>query len=248
MTVLSRRLRLAADVLMRGEAGLRPEPDFEVFCSWYQQAGRRIHDSGVFVGCPLDLFELTSRDPLCVALMEGLKPGASVLEVGCGCLRSGYWFIRFLDPGRYCGIEPNETMLAAGRQVLLGSLAGEKRPRFSTSDRFDFGEFGERFDFVIAFSIWSHASKAQIGTMLDAFVRTANPGAKFVTSWVPARPGAADYQGDAWVGRSHRSDEAGIVAHDEDWLREAATARGLELKRFDHFLTIGQSWLVITRP
>ncbi len=247
MASIAQRLKLATEILL-GKDVLPSASTFRALCSWYQAAGEKIHDRGIFVGCPVELFELTSRDPICVALMEGLRPGSSVLEVGCGCLRTGYWFIRFLERGRYCGIEPNEMMLAAGRQTILGALADEKHPRFSTNDRFEFGEFETRFDFVVAFSIWSHAAKVQIETMLDEFKRTANPGAKFVTSWAPTSPGAVDYQGTSWVGRSHKSDVAGYVMHDLNWLRGAVSSRGLELKLLNDFLTIGQSWVVVTYP
>jgi SAM-dependent methyltransferase len=254
MTTLPQRLRSSVKVFLRGETGLTPaarsrvETRFPPIFSWYQTAGQKIHDRGTFVGCPLELFELTARDPLCVALMEGLNPDSSVLEVGCGCLRVGYWFIQFLNAGRYCGIEPNEQMLAAGRDVLLGTMDAEKQPRFDTNDRFDFGAFGTTFDFVIAFSIWTHASKSQISTMLDQFKRTANPGAKFVTSWLSPRPSMADYNGTSWVGRSHESDQPGCVAHCPEWIREAAASRGLGLKIFEGFTTIHQNWVIVSCP
>ncbi len=248
---ISRWLRSAVDVVLRpgpapvGAAGQgRPCPPGP----WFQEAGHRIHSRGVFVGCPLELFEVTARDPLLLALIEGLHRDSAVLEVGCGCLRVGYWFIDYLNPGRYHGIEPNERMLDTGREVLLGDRAPDKRPSFRHNDDFDFGVFGTPFDFVIAFSIWSHASKEQIGRMLDSFQRTARPGGKFLASWFRPCPGMPDYEGSSWVGRSHQSDEPGVVAHDPAWLVTAAAARGLRCAFHDGFITLGQSWAVVTRP
>ena len=165
----------------RRPGGVRPvdpqvQPAFPSVSSWFQAAGQSIHDRGLFVGCPLDLFELTARDPLCVALMEGLNRSSSVLEVGCGCLRVGYWFIQFLDSGRYCGIEPAAPMLQAGREIILGPLDAEKSPRFSTKRPVPVRRVRQPFDFVMAFSIWSHASKVQVEKMLDAFTASGNPG------------------------------------------------------------------------
>ena len=254
MLKVPQRFQRALTVLMakEGEAPSSPSPPVAAPCppvfSWFQTAGQTIHDRGLFVGCPLELFELTARDPLCVALMEGLKPSSSVLEVGCGCLRVGYWFIQYLNAGHYCGIEPASTMLEAGREVILGPLDAEKAPRFRTDDQFPFAEFGTTFDFVIAFSIWSHASKNQIETMLDAFKATANPGAKFLASWMALRPTLTDYQGNDWVGRSHESSVPGYIGHSREWIMEAGTARGLEVKFFDGFVTIHQSWVIVTRP
>jgi len=201
----------------------------------------------VFVGCPLEFFETTARDPLCVALMAGLRRDSAVLEVGCGCLRVGYWFIGYLDAGKYCGIEPNIKMLDAGRELILGDLAGEKKPCFSHNDDFDFGVFATSFDFVIAYSIWSHASKPQIARMLDAFREMARPGARFVASWYVPSANLPDYQGTTWVGRSHQSDVPGVVTHDPAWLVATAAAHGLECQFIDDLMTLGQNWVVVTR-
>jgi len=101
---------------------------------------------------------------------------------------------------------------------------------------------------VIAFSIWSHASKAQIEKMLDEFERTANPDAKFVTSWLPPAPGEQDYQGSAWIGRSHESDDPGLITHSAEWIRQAAEARGLQMRLFKKFQTMNQQWAILTHP
>lgn len=216
--------------------------------TWFQEAGGMIHSRGIFVGCPLEFFELTARDPLCLALMEGLGRDSAVLEVGCGCLRVGYWFIHYLNANNYCGIEPNGRMLDAGRELILGDRAPDRQPRFSLKDDFDFSVFGTTFDYVIAFSIWSHASKGQIASMLDAFKRTAKPGAKFLASWFAPREDMPDYQGTTWVGRSHRSDQPGVIAHDRDWLISAASARGLGCRFYDGFMTLGQNWAIVSHP
>jgi hypothetical protein len=235
------RIRRAASILLRGEAK-RPQ----LSENWFQAAGRKIEERGLFVGCPLHDFEVTSKDMFCLTLLEGLKPTAKVLEIGGGCLRTGYHFIRYLNPGLYCAIEPNVGMLEAGRELLLGTLDQEKRPRFDHNDAFSFGAFGETFEFVVAFSIWSHASKAQIATMLDEFRRHAKPGAKFIASWIPPQPMISDYWGDEWVGRSHQSDDPGLVAHSREWLMEAVSTRNLTAREFEGFTTLNQHWLIVT--
>jgi hypothetical protein len=246
------RLKAATRILLRGESKqVNPAR-----MTWFQRAGWQIHERGLFVGCPVHLFEHTAKDTFCLALMEGMSPAATVLEIGCGCLRTGYWFVQYLNPGRYFGIEPNAKMLDAGRELILGRLEAEKSPQFSNNEDFDFGVFGRTFDFVIAFSIWSHASKSQIETMLDQFKKTANPEGKFLASWIPPgdeisdRGGGLqlpDYQGTSWVGRSHKSDQPGMVAHSRSWLTHAVVSRGLSLKFFEGFTTLRQSWLVISR-
>ena len=104
-------------------------------------------------------------------------------------------------------------MLDAGIEYCLTpELRAEKKPLFDTNDRFDFSVFNAKFDVVLARSIWSHAAKSQIEAMLDSFVAWTNPGAFFLTSYLPAtwhRWGQGDYRGSKWVGRSHESRELG---------------------------------------
>jgi len=57
-----------------------------------------------------------------------------------------------------------------------------------------------------------------------------------------------DYQGAAWVGRSHRSDQPGVVAHDPNWLVASAASRGLKCRFFDGFATLNQNWVIVSHP
>jgi hypothetical protein len=125
----------------------------------------------VFTGGPVEEFERVGRHQFITLLGQGLNLNSRVLDIGCGCLRAGYWLIHFLDPDCYFGIEPNRAMLETGLSSLLEpGLAEAKRPRFDHNADFNLTVFGERFDFVLARSIWTHASKTQIETMLDGIV------------------------------------------------------------------------------
>lgn len=137
----------------------------------------------IFVGGPVRDFERVGRLQLITFLKEGLYPDSKILDFGCGCLRGGYWLIHFLEPGCYFGIEPNRTMLEAGIENLLEpGLLETKKPRFDYNTNFDSSSFGERFDFFLARSIWTHASKSQIQQMLDSFVRDPTDNGLFLTS------------------------------------------------------------------
>lgn len=136
------------------------------------------------LGGPLSEFEQVGRLQLEVLIHEGLCPRSNVLDVGCGALRGGYWLMHFLEPGRYFGIEPYRQMLEAGLEhIVEPEVVEAKHPRFDSNTQFDFSVFGVRFDFVLARSIWTHASMDQIKTMLDRFVAVAAPGALLVASY-----------------------------------------------------------------
>jgi SAM-dependent methyltransferase len=192
----------------------------------------------MFLGGPEKLFERFGRLQFITLIRNGLCPSSKLLDVGCGCLRGGYWTIQFLNPGHYFGIEPNEEMLKAGiERILESNMMSEKKPRFDNNTEFNFSVFNEVFDFVFARSIWTHTSKKQIKMMLDSFAGASHNGSVLLTSFIPAgfhmekgrllkpktwhrggfffRP---DYKGDEWVGKSHESDEAGTVAHRYSWI------------------------------
>lgn len=140
-----------------------------------------------FLGGPKHDFERVGRLGLQVLLAEGLMPGSRVLDVGCGALRLGYWLMRFLDPGCYFGIEPQQEMLRIGlQQIVEPEVLQRAQARFAHNDDFDFSVFGERFDFVIARSIFTHAARPQIAAMLRSFAHTSEPRGAFLASYYPA--------------------------------------------------------------
>lgn len=201
---------------------------------------------GIFLGGPRHSFATAGRKQTIALLHHGMNPDSKVLDIGCGSLRAGHWMIRLLDPGCYFGIEPNREMLEAGVEVLLGpEMVAAKRPTFSHRDDFSMTHFDQQFDFYVARSIWSHASKTQIEAMLDGFVATSAPNATFLASYYPASPERPDYDGAEWVGISHESGEAGTIAHDFEWISKACESRGLVAQeaRNGAFNFGAQTWL-----
>jgi hypothetical protein len=204
--------------------------------------------AGGFLGVPVEDFEEEGRLQLVSLLRLGLRTTSRVLDIGCGCLRGGYWLIHFLDVRGYCGIEPHRGRVELGLTHLLEpGLAAAKLPRFSHAADFDTSVFGERFDFFLARSIWSHAAKPQISRMLDGFVRDAAPGAVFLTSYFPAGPSAPAYEGATWVGTSHESSVIGVIHHDTDWIVAECRSRGLGVEERPGDDFAAQRWLAIRR-
>jgi hypothetical protein len=200
-----------------------------------------------FLGVPVRDFEKSGRELLVYLLNAGLNPNSKVVDIGCGVLRGGYWLIHFLDRDSYYGIEPHVERLEMGLNTILEPETLEtKRPRFDTNPHFDTSIFGERFDFFLAYSIWTHASKSQIQTMLDAFLRDAKDDGVFLTSYLPAGSGRLDYLGDKWNGTSHESDVAGCIYHSLDWIKAECDRRGLVAWELGRDKYHGQSWIKIT--
>jgi hypothetical protein len=216
-----------------------------------QEKAEQLRSTIYHLGGSVHVFERVGRLQLILCLKEGLYPDSKVLDIGCGCLRGGYWLIHFLDPGCYFGIEPNRDVLDAGvKHFLEPGLVETKCPRFDYNSSFDASLFGEVFDFYVARSIWTHASKLQIQTMLDSFVRHSSSDAVFLTSYRRAgfRRGR-DYGGTGWRGVSHASRTRGMVCHSFRWITQACRQRGLLVEEItDKAYNFGtQTWLKITK-
>jgi SAM-dependent methyltransferase len=215
-----------------------------------QEIGNKLESQGIFTGGPPHLFESAGRLQLATLVREGLSPDSKVLDIGCGCLRAGYWLVRFLDAGCYFGIEPNQKMLQAGIEACLTpELQLLKQPRFDTNECFDFSVFGVKFDAFLARSIWSHASKPQVLATLDGFVQCANASAFFLTSYLPAvwyKRYQRDYEGANWVGRSHRRAAPGQIHHSRKWIERECGKRGLTVVQLPDEPFNNQHWLKIT--
>jgi SAM-dependent methyltransferase len=235
----------------------------------------------MFLGGPVHDFERVGRMCFDVLLREGLAADSRVLDVGCGALRLGYWLMRFLEQGCYHGIEPNREMLQLGlEEVLEADIVERAQASFAHNDDFDFSSFGERFDFVVARSIWTHTSREQIQTMLASFAAASTPRGVFLTSYHPAgkwleamrrwpriergleglplqrispllaglplMAPSGGYQGQGWVGRSHESDERGVVRHSMPWISAQAARHGLQVAVMPYPIRNHQYWLRIS--
>lgn len=58
-----------------------------------------------------------------------ISQSSKVIDYGCGSLRVGAHFIRFLDPGRYFGLELAKGLYEMGEEVIGPELIAEKKPR-----------------------------------------------------------------------------------------------------------------------
>jgi SAM-dependent methyltransferase len=203
-----------------------------------------------FLGGPAELFDVAGREQLIVLLEHGLLYTSRVLDIGCGCLRGGRWIMSVLEPGHYFGIEPQRAMVEKGLQRFVDPKIIEiKAPHFDYNDRFDFSVFGETFTHFMARSIWTHASKSQIETMLDGVVACGEANAILLASFRPPRMFGrnGDYKGDHWVGRSHTSEIGGMVTHSYRWIERACDRRGLRSHRLDRPPVGKQWWIAVSK-
>jgi SAM-dependent methyltransferase len=115
---------------------------------------------------------------------QGLQPQHTLLDVGCGSLRAGIHFVDYLDPGRYYGVDINETLLDAGYERELADDLRPKLPRenLRATERFDC-DFGVPFDFAIAQSLFTHLSLNHIRLCLYRVAKVMPVGGRFFASY-----------------------------------------------------------------
>src|SRR5262249_9203255 len=103
--------------------------------------------------------------------------------------------------GHYCDIEPEQWLIEAGIKAEVGEdLRRLKRPRFSNDPSFTLSIFGQRFDVLLAQSIFSHASQGQIRQCLAEASRVMWP---FSLSVARSVPGRENYAGGEWAYGPH---------------------------------------------
>lgn len=96
---------------------------------------------------------------------KGLSKEHRMLDIGCGTLRGGRFFIDYLDPGNYTGIDLSPKAIEfAGKLVAEESLS-DKRPRLLVNKEMNlkFKQLrGGAFDFLLAQSVFTHLKPEHI--------------------------------------------------------------------------------------
>lgn len=200
------------------------------------QAGDRHYKA--FVGPPLK-YDLLGALQFNLLTAAGLRDHHRLLDIGCGSLRAGKLFIPYLRPAHYCGLEPEQWLVQEGIERELGTaLLDLKKPQFSYRSDFSLADFEGPFDFVLAQSIFSHASAAQIQKCISEVAAKLAPQGLFCFTFLP---GAQDYQGEAWV-------YPGCVYYRPASFRAWAGAQNLELQATNWPHPNGQAWWIMHRP
>jgi hypothetical protein len=132
---------------------------------------------------------------------HGLAPHHYLLDVGCGALRGGVHFIRYLEPAHYYGLEHEPATLEAGRTIELVRAGLEhKHPQLLLDDDFDLSTVppAVRFDFMLAQSVFTHLTPAMIERCLRKVMPRLDGGGTFYATFHESRDGAVD------DGKPHR--------------------------------------------
>lgn len=141
------------------------------------QGRHRIHVGG--------LWEEMGALQFAFMVERGLQPQHLLLDVGCGSMRGGIHFAKYLEPGHYFGIDVNEGLIEAAQQVEIPAAGLSERvpPRnLHLTDRFD-APFGVTFDYAVAVSLFTHLPLNHVKLCLHRVAEVVKPGGRFLATF-----------------------------------------------------------------
>jgi SAM-dependent methyltransferase len=121
-------------------------------------------------------------------IAEGLSPEHHLLDMGCGSLRGGVHFVRYLDAGHYVGVDNRERALGAGRSELEHAGLAEKSATLLARNDFSVAHLKRSFQFALAVSLFTHLPFNRIVRCVAEVDRVLAPGGRFYATLF-ANPG-----------------------------------------------------------
>ena len=151
---------------------------------------------------------------------QGLSPDDHLLDLGCGSLRGGKYYMGYLNPGNYTGMDISSEVIEEGKNLVGSELLEQASPRFFVNSDLTFEELeGYSFDIVIAQSVFTHLPMAEIEEAFKHLHEILSPsGSFFATFFEP---------GDHF-------DQATEFVYEFEELKEKAEAYGLTALDLSH--------------
>jgi ubiquinone/menaquinone biosynthesis C-methylase UbiE len=114
---------------------------------------------------------------------QGLLPEHKLLDIGCGAMRGGIHFVRYLNESNYYGLDINKSLIDAGKLELDAIGLTHKLPNLLINDKFEFALFNAKFHFAIAISLFTHLFINNITRCLVEVNRVLRPGGRFYATF-----------------------------------------------------------------
>lgn len=114
---------------------------------------------------------------------RGLKPEHRLLDIGCGSLRGGVHFVKYLQPGNYFGVDINQQLLDGGQRELEQLNLTHKQPRLTQMGDFNFQSLNQEFDYALAQSVFTHLPLNSITRCVMNIEKVLVPGGQFYATF-----------------------------------------------------------------
>jgi cyclopropane fatty-acyl-phospholipid synthase-like methyltransferase len=98
---------------------------------------------------------------------NGLSPDSTLLDLGCGSLRGGQYYIPYLAAGNYVGMDISREAIDAGIEMVGQEALDAASAEFIVNDDLRFEEVDREFDRIIAQSVLTHLPEAPIRELFE---------------------------------------------------------------------------------
>lgn len=172
---------------------------------------------------------------------KGLEREHTLLDIGCGSLRLGCILIGWLECGNYYGVEPETDILMDGIKEHFPFVDGKslaEAGNFSSRADFEYNDLkNASMDFIVAFSIFTHATPKEVQACLRTVRRLLKPEGRFFATHVDW---GWDYDGaKGWVAPD-------CISYKKETLHMWAKEAGL-VSRLEENAPNGQEWMEFRR-
>lgn len=137
---------------------------------------------------------------------QGMQPEHELLDVGCGSLRGGIYFIEYLNEGKYSGLDLNPSLIKAGHAEIQKANLLRKKSTLIVNENLQFELFKKKFDYAIAQSVFTHLPVNVIQRCLINIEKVLNPGGKFYATFFETKNKFNDQP-------VNQSNSGGVITH-----------------------------------
>lgn len=129
---------------------------------------------------PAHLWEMKRAFQIEFLLAQGLRPANYLVDIGCGTLRGSIPLIKYLEKGRYLGLECSRKRLDEGRLELKEANLLDRRANLILIKNLRDFRLKQRFDFVWSFSVLFHMTDQIVDECLDMVSHHLRPDGVFL--------------------------------------------------------------------
>lgn len=169
---------------------------------------------------------------------HGLRPQHRMLDIGCGTLRGGQHFIRYLDSAHYVGMDISPKVISLGKKLLQRENLSAKRPELYVNRAMNlrFEELhGRTFDVLLAQSVFTHLLSEHIDECFQHVGNLMSQEASFFFTF---------FEAEGFAKRTEKS-----FCYPRSFFESLASRHGFLMDSFpDYDHPLGQQMVRLKRP
>ena len=133
-------------------------------------------------------------------LNNGLKPGDTCVDYGCGTLRVGQHIIDYLVPRAYWGLDISQYLLDEGRKLIGEQLWAEKEPQLRIISRESVAEAASaKPDMMFSFAVLLHVHPDELSEYVGNVMTIIGKKGQYITDANLMDGDTVQYSGRSWA-------------------------------------------------